>query len=608
MKGKKSGSVEVVVVPTPAPAVLANKKRRKRKKRAQNIAPGSLTQPNRGSATPLIRRMNALMGKCELDDNEHGWTCKYVDPCGSSEIGQATGEFSKIPDGLLQHSVDAEIRSIIELNVPGSEQGVISLEGLNWSFTIVSPVCYRTAFFILANTRGEDVSDVISRTWAEELNNLVNPRSVIDQGWQPLGVENWYYRIESLPPTYAMPEPVASEVQTVTAWRCSYKGFTVMDNSPNLLNQGWIVGGNYALEATPQTLPTGQTLEVPSFITAVTRSGFDDPAQISIPNFPQREPTELTYGSNWDSVRAFDGTTPSFFSFNIANPPPLGSGSISLMLRAGESIYTSLDEIFADSLDTVSFDRPNTASVTITSTRAGTSPIVIDFPLSGAFPGLSASVSVLLNLPENTEARELVSKTRTFPALSYRQIAANNPKMAQFRIKNAGGVYIVQSKMLNPVFEMTNAETYGPIQWLAPGSDVTRFHNDGSGVQDTFDSNFSTAVVSVRSISHANAMVIKLYQGWEGVTNTNTMLGQFAHAGHKKHPALMDMLDTFNSRMSGVYPANWNFLSTITNLIGNLLGGLFKSEATPSVINQGAHDIADKAAEALLKLLNKIGN
>jgi len=102
--------------------------------------------------------------------------------------------------------------------------------------------------------------------------------------------------------------------------------------------------------------------------------------------------------------------------------------------------------------------------------------------------------------------------------------------------------------MRKPVFELTPASSFGPVQFTTPDYNISRNSNDGSGILDTFDANFSTAVIAVRGIAHANVPVLKLYQGWEGVTNVNTPFGQFGHTGLPRSDCVLQLVDNLTVR------------------------------------------------------------
>lgn len=571
--------------------VSPTQKKKSRKSRRRNKKPGKispvesnlLAEVSSGAMFHDSNDFNVLKGlkqsTCDLDSNERGWYFKYIDPAGSCETARAIGEFSKIPDGLLPFSVDGEIRVIKDLSVPGIDSSsVIDLTGKMWSLSIISYPMYRIAFIALANNLNKEVTPDVLKSFVQSLNNLENARSVIDaDSWVPFSEEEgWYFRIVPLPPTYDSPDPVEGETRTVSSYRLSYKSFTVEHNAPTLVDQGYWIGAHYALDSADITQDVESVLGVDSWITVRNYNSAGTTTTVAIPNLPPAGPT---------------GT-----SFYITITPAV---SFDYMLPANYVWYTTTSHqvVFADTTDTITFSRNTGVSVSITSSRVGTTSIVI--PLGSALLEQN-SIVTSFDLGLQTEAGG-ASKVIELPAISTSQIAANNPKMSQFLMKESSGAYLVHRKMRNPVFTLTEALSFGPVQFTTPGYDKLLNHNDGSGIQDTIDKNFSTASASFRSIPYACAPIVKLYQGWEGATNVNTFVGQFAHSGLPKNESLLTLVDDLNTKTTGVYMAGDNFLGTISKMASSLLSSLLTHQATPGMIHGLVDVVLDKAVNVNTK-------
>jgi hypothetical protein len=240
-----------------------------------------------------------------MDSNTEGWYFKYLDPAGAVETARAIGEFFKIPDGLLTFSVDAEIRTVDTLPVPEvptvdpPPTGTISLDGRTWSLTIFSFPMFRTAYIAVANIFDLEVSDAVAGELVYSLNNLLDYRATIDSNtWVAFATgleEGWYFWIKPLPPTYNLPDPADGLVRTLTSWRMSFKSLTIEHNAPTLIDQGFWIGGHYALDPSIVQEPTRSSVMVASYVHALNRMTFsltDTPVanirySIRIPNLPQ---------------------------------------------------------------------------------------------------------------------------------------------------------------------------------------------------------------------------------------------------------------------------------------------------------------------------------
>lgn len=546
--------------------------------------------------------------KVSIDANTEGWYFKYLDPAGSVETGRSVGENSKIPDGLLTFSVDAEIRLVDTFPVPLIEDevetpGAIPLSGLTWSLTVFSYPMFRTAYIAVANRFDKEMSTVIASELAFTLNNLLDYRATIDSNtWAPFAVsieDGWFYWIKPLPPTYNLPDPIVSDQRTLTSWRMAYKSLTIEHNAPTLIDQGFWNGGHFAIDPTVVQQSVQITEMIPSVVHGRTTNQSVLPLasnnirfSIAIPNLPQ-----LTSVSGPAVINAMSDT---FYITTVGDVGPITGTPITWVVPPNTAMYNPFEVVFAEPGDTVSVTASSTPSsvlVTFTSSSVGSTPFVLTFlalPTSNIVPINAESVVDIFvdNSTESTSNR--TSNQIEFPAYSPAQIAANNPKMEQFLMKETNGAYIVHKKMRKPVFEVTPAGSFGPVQFTTPGYATTRNSDDGSGILDTIDVNMSTASVCIRGIAHANVPVIKLYQGWEGVTNVNTPFGQFGHSGLPRNDCVMQLVDNITVRTTGVYPANDNFLGLIAKFAAGALKSILSSQATPTLLGNLAQGVINK--------------
>lgn len=541
-------------------------------------------------------------GKCGMDSNTEGWYFKYLDPAGAVETARSVGEFSKIPDGLLTFSVDAEIRIIDTLPVPLIEAdipGELPLGGLTWSLTIFSYPMFRTAYIAIANRFDKEISEAIAASLAGVLNNLTDYRATIDMNnWSPFAADvetGWYFWIKPLPPTYNLPDPFQGDQRTLTSWRMSYKSLTVEHNAPTLVDQGFWNGGHYALDSSVVQQGTpGATEMIASTVHGTVTAVFSTLApaigrySVKIPNLPQ-----LTSISG-PAVLLLSEVM--YFEVNADNTVT----PVTFVVATGTAMYNPFEVPFATPGDTVSLLVTAVAelsiTVTFTSTMGGSVPFFMSwFADSSPFVNVGAEADVAIFVDVDSDVFERrTSNQIEFPAYNPAQIAANNPKMEQFLMKETNGAYLVHKKMRKPVFEVTPASSFGPVQFTTPGYNMRDNSNDGSGILDTIDSNFSTASICVRGIAHANVPVVKLYQGWEGVTNVNTPFGQFGHSGLPRNDCVMELVDNLTVRTTGVYPANDNFLGLIAKFAAGALKTLLSSQATPSVLGNIAQGVINK--------------
>lgn len=571
----------------------------------QNMNKGRMTS-DIGSDLSFIRSITA---HCDMDSNTEGWYFKYLDPAGSVETGRAIGEFSKIPDGLLTFSVDAEIRTIDTLPAPGVDTSNLDLTGKTWSLTIFSYPMFRTAFIAVANSMDKELSTAVASELAFTLNNLTDYRATIDlNDWAPFAVsveDGWYYWIKPLPPTYNLADPVTGDQRTLTSWRMSYKSITLEHNAPTLIDQGFWNGAHYALDSSIVQQSVQETEMIASTVHGLALNSFSlassGMVRVRIPNLPQLAAIVGNAVINPLS-NSLDWSTNGDIS--------AGGSPVSWTVAPNTAMYNPFEGIFAEPGDivtaTLSAVVPTSASITFTSSNGASVPFVLVFPFVNnvAVPmGSETHAQIFVDNDVNVFGSR-TANTIEFPAYTTSQIAANNPKQEQFLMKETNGAYVVHKKMRKPVFELTPASSFGPVQFTTPDYDISRNSNDGSGILDTFDANFSTAVIAVRGIAYANVVVMKLYQGWEGVTNINTPFGQFGHTGLPRSDCVMQLVDNITVRTTGVYPANDNFLGLIAKFAAGALKSLLSSSATPTVLGNLAQGAITKGIGYLNNRVN----
>lgn len=583
--------------------VNKQRKRKARKSKSNSIVrelESGMATRNDISGYGGIENMSTLRSAratVQVDTNSVGWFFKYLDPAGATETCRAIGEYSKVPDGLVKYSVDAEQRLLYNESCPVlTTDSNLPLDGRLWSLVIISLPCFRTGYIAVASTTNQEVGSNIISALCLTLNNLTNWREVVDDDvWLPFvdSDDTWYYRIRVFPPNYALLDPDITTARTVTAYRITYKSLTVEFNAPTLIDQGFWAGGHYAI--TPVITEQNPATQFEHTIPISIHRGNQFQASFTWVGLPSGgtnlSPVNPQWVQNtdveWFSWRHGGNTFPS--DGVIYDVPPT------------YQITTPLGVIFAQAGDTIKFNQ----------TGAGT------YILSNETNDAIQPITYLLPTP-NTTLTESFSTTGgiqssnriniPLPPLTLSQIIANNPKMEQFPLKETMGAYLVHSKMRSPVFNLTPADSFGGFSFK------DSFYNDINnitaplGIRDSFDSNLSTGVVVFRGMSVAATAVIKGYMGWEGVTSVNTPMGQFAHSGIEKNPEILDLADNLaGTKLTGIYPATDNFAGAIAAYGMEALSELLRSEATQSKVREVADNAQMKAMNFVGSKVNRKG-
>lgn len=590
LKGAKNINVKAQNV-----TVKPNRARRRRPRKTNNLSleqsspAGGGPMTNDGKNTIRVRASKSISQQMlKLDPSSLSWYFKYLDPAGATESGRALGEFSKIPDGLCKFSVDGEMRSVYNEECPVLPNNNLPLDGANWSLSVFSPPMFRFNYLVVADTRDREITRDTMFAVLEQVNNLSDWKSVADEAlWNSTNDPNVWWRIRTNPPLADMPEPVVGSATTVSDYRLSYKGMTLESNAPTLVDQGYWIGGQYAIspKETPAEVPslgepTTNTGVVHLFVGSsnvgvlfdVTGLTITAPPPWIVTQSPIDERTDFTHPMN-----------------NVVTP------DVSIQLPSSKTLRVAGSNlVWADPIDTITFNigpplETGHRTFTFNSSRSGASPIAINH-LSGAW------ASTVLYLESTDSSNSSSYNVLELPPSEVNQIAANNPKIEQFLMKESMGAYVVHSKMRNPVFQLVSAAEFGWVKFKTNTSGIN-FHE--GGIRDTIDKNFSSAVVSIRGISTSQTIVVKTYVGWEGITLANTPYGQFAHTGLLECEEILRASNQLATSLTGVYPANDNFAAIVSAFAAKALMGLMRGEASSSVITGIAQEAVTSSAGAI---------
>lgn len=324
------------------------------------------------------------------------------------------------------------------------------------------------------------------------------------------------------------------------------------------------------------------------------------------------KPRNLTIPASEDAVSSFslaltDLTGARALAFTLTIPDPgrnfalTGAGSFTLNSPLEFTVIntTTTTVVTWETIDALrTFDGTpwalagDTITLTVNIATGSQFRVTLSSSLAGSIDILSPTMGNsnrrwTLEMLTATESTAVNKLSIEMPSLTSDELTTNNPKIEQFLCKESGGAYIVHYKMNNPVFEMTGEENFGFFQFHYPSYAADDVFGQ-RGIQDTFENNFSSAVVHFWGISKSASIVAKTYDGWEGTTSTSSTVGQFAHTGAQEETEIIQLAGDLQAELTGVYPADDNFAALVSTLAGKALGAVMKSSATPSIIKSVA--------------------
>lgn len=554
-----------------------------------------------------VQAMDLTTQMCKLTSEDASWAVTYADPAGTIEIGAANAENVKIPDGLVKFSVGAQQRLLYEEAVPGADSTAVPLDGRIWSGAIISLPCFRVGYIIIKNQFNRQVNPAVLTNLLFVVNNLVDWRSVVDdENDQPFGPadDGWFYQIRVFPPNYAFPDRSTSVQTSVESWRMTSKGLEAVANMPTLVDQGWWVAGQYPNEAnsTDAINPEG-TNHDHLFEMAWTTNhwviGWEGLPQGTANNSWTLERADSPIllvrwtgatSATPQTTTAYEYTIPTGFTMQFPNVinVPIQQQVFTTFAVAGDVI--SIRFLAGTGVTFTNLTTPDIDPVTYQA--AASNPSYIQIRTQNVLPEEPFPANkTLINLPPMTSA----------------ELVANNPKFGLQTIKKGGGCYMVHSKMQRPVYNLTSADQFGTFQFKFPGFDGTTNMPGGVGIRDSYDSNFSTAVMHWHGVSHATTFIVEGWMGWEGVPAENSTMGQFATAGLDVNHEVLELTDNIQTHLTGVYDSADNSAAVIATLAVDQLSKLLLKDATSATVRSIVPAVAGIAAKVGEKALTGIG-
>lgn len=538
---------------------------------------------------------------CTLNSDAASWAVTYVDPAGAVEIGAVLGENMKIPDGLLKQSLGGAQRLVFEERCPGVSNSEINLNGALWSGAIIHIPCFRVAYIIVYNNLNAQLSIQVIGMLCDVLNNIVDWRAKVDV-IEPISFADggWFYQIRVFAPNYAIPDRSDSSTTSVESWRTTSRALEARANMPTLLNQGWWVGGHYPNQK--NTISAADVegsghLHLLQFSRGGTRS---DIAWEGIPPGAGSSPAQLPAAS-W----AFVGLPSGVFSWAVNVTAATTVGVVTVVVPDGWII--TVVPAAGGTPVTVgaagqTFELTDNRTGTAFQIRYNGGADVLSYPYTGT--------DALINITTYNALEEVVvNRNRTalrLPPMLSSELVANNPKFNLELFQQGRGPYLVESKMQQPVFAVTPADQFGSLQFSYTGYERNHALPGSLGIRDSYDSNFSTGIMHWHGYSQASTLVVECWMGWEGVPAENTPMGQFAAGGLPRNDELLELMDTIQDQVTGVYDTEDNSAALIASIAVDSLSKLFARDATPAVVKSLAPAAIDLVKQHGASVVSRI--
>lgn len=501
------------------------------------------------------RRGMRLTATHRLSERAKGFLMRFLDPCGEYQV---TEDNSKVPDGALPNSALIGLREFEVIRSPWGDGTVGSdtVFGRLWNLWIISLPWFRHPALLISNDGAAELTDGELVSVVNELNLLDNQDQPIYPTWHDteLGIKCSYLRWSMLE---NLPTPVNGQSNLLSQYRITADGITVYHNAPDLVNQGMIVGAQWNMDV--GEIPAAQTRDEDGLVSVAGYAFAQKVANTSrvflLAHFPfinttqAAVPNPIVLSSNVGEVGTADivFTTPDYSTITVQGVTLQPNTSYLLRFTAttisgpGYEIVPTIRASDAESTIVVTF-----AAMTMTYAQAA-----------------DISSPMVWRVPSIEEAAEPVKGVR-MPTLNSQAMVQSTPKAVVLTMKEDNGAYMVK-RVAQPVFNMQEANTYGPMRWRYDGAGIPS--DQPGGLRDTHDLNFNIGVMAILGIPYAAAPSLKFIRDVEVVAAEKSTWATFMHGNGERDEVVIGIARTIMDAHPFMYPES-------ANSMGGLMGAL----------------------------------
>nr|QYF50034.1 MAG: hypothetical protein 2 [Sichuan alphatetra-like virus] len=503
-----------------------------------------------------------------LSDQSKQFIEKYCDPNGEhcSSI-----DATRVPDGALQSSAGGNFRAVTTLNLPFQTEGETDLTGKTYSMLLLQLPLFRMLTIVIVRAFGGEFDDALLAEFVRGFNEIIDRALVLFPNWTPFGGSSsgfYFTVVDAAAMRKVLPPNAAGLSDVIDSFRFTSQGLSVYFNAPDLINQGTYVVMRYPTNLSTKVLDllTGVGVGEPFYLRAVSSGPFGNPnAQQIFLNLSGGVPV-VPWLPNFSGFlnTLLSGLTPAFVA------------TAAFRNISGSFIVTPGQVLGYDA---------TSASVYLNNVTLGTR-INILVTTNGTSGGGTAQENTRLYLTDNNpggvvELEDSEITQLALPPLTQEDMLQQNPKAVVNLLKETDGVYVTSS-ILQPIFEVTHANTYRKVMLATSGhTPSSREIDPGSGWFDTVDRNFGVTVANFQGVPHAFKPMLKITRGVEIVPSPHSILGIFAQGCPDEQVEALDICKAFTENQPHGYPLNWNGLGV---LFGKVLRAV---ECLPEMLRVG---------------------
>jgi len=544
---------------------------------------GSFTgtyQPNRTGRANRIRRdlgvakrgLNAGDGPALTEDDE-AWTLRHLDPCGEF---RTTGDNFRIPDGAVAASGSLQYRQAVSFRFPGQAANVIPLlEGTMWNLILISMPTFRYPLVAVAyvGTSSELPQSELDLAIAAINGSPAVPALYPD--W--IGVSEVTYLSVVQWSMLADVEPgTPGQTSLIQQFRITGDGLTVFHNTPTLVNQGMLFAGQW--NANISTLKKDTDSEIAtstvSLSFVLTNTGGLVGAATGVVVWP-------------------DGTRTAVTAAGLTSTPTIIATCTSDIAMWTYQSSSSSSAIAVTSLTvTAHFSTATVVTLRVvvnTSTFAYAGTFTVN---SGASTNASGATGAVFNLPASEES-PFATNVVTLPPLVSDDIIQSTIKAVSYVLNEEKGCYMVK-RVWQPIFNMTEANTFGPYRVARVDGDVSSYASSTGGIYDTFDRNYGFGVMAMVGIPTAAVIWVKMMRTVEYVPCEKSAWSGFVQDCCPKNELATELVRAVADRHPFVYPESYNIFGTLFRGLANGIRWLVRGNRTVQNVRDVVNATIDK--------------
>lgn len=609
-------------------AEKAPKKGKKPRNRRPRIAGGNPTTMGFPGNTDFVSaRPKGIIGRfvdSQLDEETSSvlptrgkeFIHRHCNPCGEMVT---FSENSKIPDGALPNSLVMELREVLMVRYPGATTAALPLDGTMWNLTVIHLPAFRTPCLLIAKAGNSEMTasdrELIVQSW-----NSYGAEPPRFPNWEVLAEDDLWFTSVGWTAMSNIDPPTESGTTTVQQFRICSDGMTIFNNTPDLINQGMVIGAQWPNneaerneEATPEVDGYTGSIRARIFVRTVGTN-----ASVSAFSFPipvDLTTVNVTASNNMATVSSNNISYP-WESLDVrVTSIGAGAGNITFTVQASMSyeingVAVTAGDVLTYTITTTS-GNPGARSWTVDITNTMTAIQIY------AFTGASRNENVQLVMISPVEM-PLVTKFQ-LPPTSTQTIAQTTPKSVYFSMKEENGCYMVK-RVFQPVFNVQNANQRRQIVFTDPSVEERNF---SVAPLDVFDLNYGVGVVVMSTIPTSCAPAFKLIRDVEIVAGADSALMPMMKSNKDKIEAALEVCKSMADHHPMMYPETYNILGglmslisgviskvpilgNVVNAVKSVVGGLTKAETVEAPSGASQNRLVSTNVESLMPLVQML--